>query len=604
MTGAAAPARWADAQLAAALFAVDPAGLGGVALRAGHGAVRDRWLAGWRAQLPAGQAPRTMPAGIGDERLLGGLDLTATLRLGRPVAQPGLLAEVDGGVLLLAMAERLTPTTVARLCAALDTGSVLLAREGLLQSCPSRFGVVALDEGIADDEQLAAPLADRLAFHVDLGDLGWRDAAADGPALDLVAARQCLAAVQADDEQLVALCHAAAALGIASSRAPLLALRAARAAAALAGRSRVSEADVAAAARLVLAPRATRLPPAPAGDDAPAEPPPVTEPAPPDATEPPPADPADRDEAKDDSDSPPAPPLELPEDLVIAAARAALSPGLLARLQAGGLNAARASSTAGRSGAVQRGGARGRPAGVQRGELRGGARLNLVETLRAAAPWQAARRASTSDTRRVVVWPQDFRVTRHQQRSTTTTVFAIDASGSSALNRLAEAKGAVELLLADCYVRRDRVAVLAFRGQRCELLLPPTRSLARAKRSLAGLPGGGGTPLATAMDAAYALADSLRRRGDTPLVVLLTDARANVARDGSADRARAQADALLAAGPWRLASWKALLVDTSPRPEPRARELAERMHATYVALPYAQAAALSQAVRVAADTVA
>jgi magnesium chelatase subunit D len=116
----------------------------------------------------------------------------------------------------------------------------------------------------------------------------------------------------------------------------------------------------------------------------------------------------------------------------------------------------------------------------------------------------------------VEVRRDDFRVGRFEQRSQSTTIFVVDASGSSAFNRLAEAKGAVELLLADCYVRRDRVALLAFRGRGAELLLPPTRSLVRAKRSLAGLPGGGGTPLAAGIDAAAALADAVRRRGETP----------------------------------------------------------------------------------------
>ncbi len=77
--------------------------------------------------------------------------------------------------------------------------------------------------------------------------------------------------------------------------------------------------------------------------------------------------------------------------------------------------------------------------------------------------------------RRIHVRPEDFHVTRFRQLGQTTTVFVVDASGSSALHRLAEAKGAVELLLADCYVRRDRVAVLAFRGSAAELLLPPTQ---------------------------------------------------------------------------------------------------------------------------------
>jgi hypothetical protein len=112
--------------------------------------------------------------------------------------------------------------------------------------------------------------------------------------------------------------------------------------------------------------------------------------------------------------------------------------------------------------------------------------------------------------KRVLVRADDFHVRRFEQRRTTTTLFAVDASGSSALYRLAEAKGAVELLLAECYVRRDQVAVLTFRGQGAELLLPPTRSLVRAKRALAGMPGGGGTPLAAGLDAVAQLADQVR----------------------------------------------------------------------------------------------
>ena len=88
-------------------------------------------------------------------------------------------------------------------------------------------------------------------------------------------------------------------------------------------------------------------------------------------------------------------------------------------------------------------------------------------------------------------------------------------------------------------MRRDQVALIAFRGRGAELLLPPTRSLVRAKRSLAGLPGGGGTPLAAGIDAALALADAGAPRGGTPVVVLLTDGRANIARDG-APRPRAR----------------------------------------------------------------
>jgi magnesium chelatase subunit D len=245
---------------------------------------------------------------------------------------------------------------------------------------------------------------------------------------------------------------------------------------------------------------------------------------------------------------------------------------------------------------------------------RGGARLSLMDTLRAAAPWQPLRRrepagqASTAVQVAALVAPptrnptlrvhaSDLRVSRLQQRAATATVFVIDASGSSALHRLAEAKGAINLLLADCYVRRDQVGVIAFRGTRAEVLLEPTRSLVRARRSLAALPGGGGTPLASALEAALRMAGQVRRGGRAPVLVLLTDGRANIARNGEPGRAAAEADALAAARLLRAQSLTSLLVDTSPQPAQAARRLATEMGAVYRALPYAGAAELSAAVK-------
>jgi magnesium chelatase subunit D len=579
---------WADAALAAALFAVDPAGLSGVAVRAHAGPVRDRWLALLRELLPMAAPVRRLPLHVADGRLLGGLDLAATLRAGRPVADRGLLAESDCGIVLVAMAERLTPGTAARLAATLDTGEVLLERDGLALRTQARFGVVALDEGSGEDERPPAALLDRLALQVNLAHIGIGDMAEPAHRPESVAvARLRLADVEAGAEILEALCAAAMALAVDSIRAPLLAIRVARAAAALAGRSEVGAADAAVAGRLVLAPRARARPaaepPTPEADD---PSPPETNPG----EAPPPG-------GSDDAQEPPTQ-TDLPlEDLVLAAAQAAMPANLLAQLQLAGRgpNSAR---SAGRAGASQLSAARGRPTGVRRGEPRAGARLSVVETLRAAAPWQPLRRRETGDqTGRIQVRRDDFRVTRFRQRTRTTTIFVVDASGSLALNRLAEAKGAVELLLADCYVRRDRVALLAFRGRQAELVLPPTRSLVRAKRSLAGLPGGGGTPLATGIDAAAALADAIRRKDETPILVLLTDGRANVSRDGMAGRPQAEQEALAAARLVRAAGFTTLLVDTSTRPQLLARQLAEEMQARYLPLPFANSALLSQAVR-------
>jgi magnesium chelatase subunit D len=165
------------------------------------------------------------------------------------------------------------------------------------------------------------------------------------------------------------------------------------------------------------------------------------------------------------------------------------------------------------------------------------------------------------------------------------------------MQRLAEVKGAVELMLADCYIRRDEVALIAFRGTKAELLLPPTRSLTRAKRSLAALPGGGGTPLSIAIDAAATLALAIRGKGQSPTIVLMTDGRANVRRDGQGDRAGAEAEAHDAARQLGATGIPVVLVDTSPRPQATAQKLASEMQARYVALPYADAARLSREVQ-------
>jgi magnesium chelatase subunit D len=220
-----------------------------------------------------------------------------------------------------------------------------------------------------------------------------------------------------------------------------------------------------------------------------------------------------------------------------------------------------------------------------------------MATLRAAAPWQAMRRReSTSSREGFLVRSDDFHVRRFRERRESTTVFAVDASGSQALNRLAETKGAVELLLADCYVRRDRVAVIAFRGAEAQVLLAPTRSLVHARRSLAGLPGGGGTPLASGLVAARELAATILRDGGTPLLILLTDGSANVALDGSGGRERAFADALATARAWATIGVNSLVIDTAPRAQEKARTLASAMNGRYVALPNADAHALAKSI--------
>jgi magnesium chelatase subunit D len=590
---------WDEACLIAALVAIDPAGLGGVSVRGGAGPARDRWLTVFREGLTPNAPVRRAPLNIADDRLLGGLDLAASLSMGRAVAQRGLLADCDGGVAILSMAERIETGVAGRLAAVLDQAEVIIEREGLTQRWPARFGVVALDEGIEPDERPPAALLERLAFRIDL--TGVRPQTAfDGlpDAEDLAEARDRLAAQPpASDWVVEALCTAAAKCGVSSPRGTLLALRAAAVHAALNGRLDIAVDDLAAAARLVLGPRATQSP----QREAASQPRPQPESGP----EPDAAQSADPPEAQAEAPETPDADSDLsnmtpPSDIAIAAVQAVLPQDLLA----GGLAAIAARSAPSRArgeGGRVVSARRGRPTASRPGVLRPGDRLDLPQTLRTAAPWQRLRRQAVgpsdaltpaNDATRIRVRPEDFRIRRFIQPSESTTIFVVDASGSAALNRLGEAKGAVELLLAKAYVTRTRVALIAFAGPDASVLLAPTRSLTRAKRQLSDLAGGGGTPLASAIDAALALALSERAKDRAPRLVFLTDGRANLGRGGAPGRPIAEAQALEAAAQVRSARVASIFMDTSPRPQPNGNRFAVAMGGLYAPLPYVDADAV------------
>ena len=196
---------------------------------------------------------------------------------------------------------------------------------------------------------------------------------------------------------------------------------------------------------------------------------------------------------------------------------------------------------------------------------------------------------------------EDFRIQKFVVPRESTIIFCVDASGSSAFHRLGEVKGAVELLLADAYVTRTYAALIAFRGVKSEILLPPTRSLSRAKMLLTQLPGGGGTPLASGLEASLTVALAERKKGRGALVVVLTDGRANIARDGTADRRRAVADAHDIAGLLKEAGIPSLLLDASTRPGPEVADLAAKAGGRYVPMPGGDARAVRGVVKAAVD---
>lgn len=592
--------RWNDALTALQLLQLAPDAWGGIVLRAPHGPVRDLWLdALRRLGLPLVK----LPASADPQRLHGGLDLARTLETGRMVHETGLLARAAGGLVCVPMAEGLAPALAAPLAQALDAAP----RAGL--------SVVALDESLADEPGVPAPLAERLAIWIDLEPVSpallcaGQDRGASAAVLasgmePLTSAQRRraqdrLAAMSWDEAQVRALCAAAAALGIDSLRVPVLAWRVAQCHAALAGRTQPEEDDLAYMARTVLAPRSTRALTPPNAEAQAATPAPADAPSPeeaqgePDSTPPDPSN--GQDHATREDVQPPTSPEDTQalEDAVLAAVLASLPPHVLDALAT--RRAPQAGRAAGRSGQAQRGAARGRPLPPRPGQPAGAARLHVLATLRAAVPRQRLRTPRAGC--RIALRAEDFHVQRFEQRSASCLVLALDASGSAALQRLAEAKGAVELLLEQSYARRDSVCIIAFRGAQASLLLPVTRSLVRARRAMTGLPGGGGTPLASALQLACVEGRRLQRQGVTPILVCLSDGRANVDLQGRGGRAQARADALLWARQWGQTGQRALWIDTALQPEPLARELAGALGADYLPMPQVQAQRMAQAVR-------
>jgi len=566
-----------DALLAADLLAAAPARLGGMWLR-GPSAERDAVLA-FLAEEFSDRPVRRLPVHIDEERLCGGIDVASSLSAGRRIEQAGLLEEVAGGLLVVPMAERMSGMVAGRIAQAMDAGA--------------GFALVLIDDG-GEEEIPPVSLTERVAF--------WCDFSASAPTVSetptpripersrgtrarKVATGPSTSLGNTGGESLVrvedrqTLANITLALGIDSARAMLFAQSALSLSAQIEDRDSIIDDDIQFVARTVLGPRATRIPQQ--AEEPPPPPPPEGE------DEPPPGDSDGEDEQHD--------PDQL-DDLILAAVLASIPKDVLARIGEG--RSARRATGAGGAGRKRASQMRGRPLGARPGLPRGGARLALIDTLRTAVPWQEIRRQQEGmdAPKRLRIRKGDLRIRRFEERAEALTIFAVDASGSSALARLAEAKGAVELMLAQSYVKRAQVALIAFRGTSAELLLPPTRSLTRAKKVLGELPGGGGTPLALGLSAAAELAETQAARGRTPFVAVLTDGKGNIDRNGQPGRAQAGEDALAAARRFAQSGTQAVVIDISARPQPEAAAIAAAMRARYLALPRADARGVERAV--------
>ncbi len=597
-------AAWNDAITSLQLLQIDPHGFGGIWLKAPFGPVRERWL---QALQNSSVKTVKLPGNIDLERLLGGIDLSTTLQTGQLHMQNGLLQQAHQGAVCISMAERFPSALVAPIAQAMDTQTIpALNVKSDAAPINTQFGVIALDESLEDDAPIGKALQERLGIWLDLKDLAPSDIQAmtvdaldsDSQAIEVQFSEAHLQQMQAllpklqwTHDQALAMCATAQGLGIDSLRIPSLALRVACCHAALNLRTTVEDEDLEFAARRVLAPRATQWPSEQQEESAAEETREETrEETSEEKAEQPPESEQDSEDAQPES-PPSEPTAEDLQEMMVAAALASLPPGMLDTLmtQAGRSQG----NTSGRSGQFKTGTQRGRPLPPRPGRPGGHSRLHVLATLRAAAPKQKLRGAKVQG--RVAIRSEDFHVHRYQQHASSCLILALDASGSAALQRLAEAKGAVELLLQQSYARRDSVCIVAFRGAQAQLLLPMTRSLVRAKRAMTGLPGGGGTPLALALKMAYEQAAQLHRQGVTPILVMLSDGRANVTLQGLGGRAQAQADALQWSAQWRQTGHRSLWIDTSLQPDPQVQNLAHTMGGSYLPMPQVQAQRVAKA---------
>ena len=549
-----------DAFLASQLLALAPQQLRGISLK-GNGPARDKLLDFFKKNIAKDISWHRLPANIDQEGLLGGLDVADSLALGRAIYRKGLLNNAHGDYLVVPMAERLRNETAGFLAQGLD-------------NIP--FSLLMLDDGYEADEGPPPSLLDRVAFHADLSNTSTFSCATieDPGAIDIEQVAEL------SDEEIENLASVSLALGVKSVRALSFAVACSRAHAALSGRKRLEQTDLVAAVRLVLAPRATQIPsPEPefeeANRDRPTEQSDVS---------------SENTGDKRNSD--------FLEEILVEAALAAIPPDILSQIASGHIRKQRAGVGAGNR---NHSNLRGRPMSSRPGLPRGGNRLALIDTLRAAAPWQSVRRiqrrARSSRLKSIYLEKKDLRVRRFEQRAGTVNIFCVDASGSAAVSRLAEAKGAVERILSQAYVNRSEVALIAFRGERAELLLSPTRSLTRARRALTELPGGGGTPLASGLTLALQQALSVIAKGHTPFLVLLTDGSANIAADGQPGRMQAKHDALQVARSISQSTIEGVVIDISLRPRKDAADIAGAMAARYLPLPMADAVMLEKAIK-------
>jgi len=472
-----------------------------------------------------------VPLNVMEDRLIGSADLEESVKSGKTVFSPGLLAKAHRGVLYVDDINLLDEETANILLGVVSEGYVTVEREGLSLRYPCRPLLIATFN--PDEGELRDHLLDRIAVALSADaqklDIGQRveavssvlDFASSGKQKTEAAEQNLADAIENEDDlktaivfareyikdlslapsQVQYLCEEAIRAGCQGHRAEIYASEVARASAALEGRQVTSE-DLKLAVKLAIAPRGTFIN-TPMDEDEMMPPPPP--PPPPPQMDDQNQDQDEQDEEQEDVDEPdedddredeaPDEQPEVPQEFMFDVDATPMDPDLIEF------------ATRERKG---KGGGRGLIFSQDRGRyikpmLPKGkvVRLAVDATLRAAAPYQKSRRersvGSKNEGRGVFIEQGDVRTKKMARKAGSLIIFVVDASGSMALNRMNAAKGAAVSLLTEAYQSRDKISLIPFQGEMADVLLPPTKSITMARKRLEQMPCGGGSPLAHAL---------------------------------------------------------------------------------------------------------